>query len=237
MNPSRPLVLARSTGCGMSESITIEAGSSPLGTSRDGARGTNFAIFSQHATRVDCVCSMDQGPGMKSGGSISRLLRVRSGISTCLEVGPGQCYGYRMYGPYRPDEGHRFNSAKLLIDPYAKAISGSVDLEVQDLLGHKHLDTSATDLKPDRRDDAHGIPRSVVVDTAFDWQGDIRPETPWSKTVIYEAHVKGFTAIPPRDSTQRSVALTEVWRTLFDRVHQGARYDGGRVATGAGVCR
>jgi len=179
----------------MSESNLSESGRPyPLGASWDG-HGTNFAVFSQHATRVE-LCLYD-GPGR---GNEFRRIELEAPHGPVWHVylpgvRPGQRYGYRMHGPYRPDEGHRFNAAKLLIDPYAKAISGSVDWATP-VYGHKQ-GHDATDLKPDRRDDAHGIPRSVVVDTSFDWQGDTRLATQWSKTVIYEAHVKGFTALHP----------------------------------------
>jgi glycogen operon protein len=115
------------------------------------------------------------------------------------EVGPGAHYGYRVHGPYSPDEGHRCNPAKLLVDPYARAIRGDVDWRAPVYgypVGHEEADLAA-----DLQDSAPGVPRGVVVDDAFDWGADARPRTPWRKTILYEVHVRGFTMrhpeIPP----------------------------------------
>jgi glycogen operon protein len=111
------------------------------------------------------------------------------------EVRPGQLYGYRVYGPYEPARGHRFYPAKLLLDPYAKAIAG--EIRWSDVLfgytpGHPDADLSC-----DGRDSTASIPKCMVVDDRFDWKDDTHPQTPWNKTVIYEMHVKGFTARHP----------------------------------------
>ncbi len=112
------------------------------------------------------------------------------------DVRPGQLYGYRVYGPYQPAQGHRCNPAKLLLDPYAKAIAG--DLRWNDSLFGYSVGHPAADLSCDDRDSAASMPKCMVVDNRFDWQGDKHPRTDWNKTVIYEMHVKGFTVQHPR---------------------------------------
>ena len=114
-------------------------------------------------------------------------------------VGPGTRYGYRVYGPYEPEEGHRFNPAKLLIDPYAKAIEGNVDWDAANALPYvpDPEDPENADLERDDEDSAPAIPKSLVIDEGFDWEGDVQPRTPWNQTVIYEVHVKGFTMQHP----------------------------------------
>ncbi|MCS6927658.1 MAG: glycogen debranching protein GlgX, partial [Candidatus Binatia bacterium] len=111
------------------------------------------------------------------------------------EVRPGQRYGYRVHGSYSPQEGHRFNPAKLLLDPYAKAIAGTV--RWSDALFGYTVGHPDADLSRDERDSASGLPKCVVVDPAFSWGNDTFPRTPWHKTLIYEVHVKGFTARHP----------------------------------------
>jgi isoamylase len=165
----------------------------PLGATWDG-EGTNFSLFSEHAGRVE-VCLFDGD---------DEELRVEVPQCTAYNwhcylpgVGPGQRYGFRVHGPYTPESGHRFNPAKLLIDPYAKAIEGPVRWEQGNVLPYVPDDTDEADLEPDDEDDALAIPKCVVVDTAFDWEDDTPPRTPWNETVIYEAHVKGFTMRHP----------------------------------------
>ena len=112
-------------------------------------------------------------------------------------VGPGQYYGYRVHGPYAPADGHRFNPAKLLLDPYAKAISGSVRWD-NVLSGFPFNETGTDpDLSSDPQDSAVVMPKSVVIDSSFDWQGDRPLLTPWESTLIYECHVKGMTMLHP----------------------------------------
>jgi glycogen operon protein len=111
------------------------------------------------------------------------------------DLGPGQLYAYRVRGPYEPDRGHRFNAAKLLIDPYAKAVGR--ELRWDDAMFGYRIGDPAADRARDKRDDAAFAPLAAVVDPAFDWRGDEAPRTPWHKTVIYEAHVKGFTQRHP----------------------------------------
>ncbi len=109
-------------------------------------------------------------------------------------VGPGQRYAYRVHGPYEPEAGRRFNPTKLLIDPYAKAIDGTVDYGAANVMPYVP-DGEDADLFADDEDDADAIPKCVVVDDAFDWEDDSPPNRPWSETIIYELHVKGFTKL------------------------------------------
>jgi isoamylase len=162
----------------------------PLGATWDGA-GVNFALFSEHATGVE-LCLFD--------GDGERRIPLREQTDQVWhvylpEARPGQRYGYRVDGPWDPAQGHRFNGAKLLLDPYASAIDGSVRWS-DGLFGYEtgHPDG---DLARDDRDSAGGMPKSVVIDTAFTWGDDRPPRTPWNETVIYEVHVKGYTARHP----------------------------------------
>ena len=166
----------------------------PLGATWDGA-GVNFALFSEHATAVD-LCLFDPNDPARE------IPRVRMHEQTnqvwhvyLPEARPGLLYGYRVHGPYEPENGHRFNPAKLLLDPYARAITGSFTWHPS-LFGYR-LGDPAEDLVPDDTDSAAYMPRCVAIDPAFSWGDDRRPRTPWHKTVIYELHVKGFTARHP----------------------------------------
>jgi glycogen operon protein len=166
----------------------------PLGATWDGA-GVYFALFSEHASAVD-LCLFE------SADPTRERHRVRMSEHTNLvwhvylpEARPGLLYGYRVHGPYEPGAGHRFNAAKLLLDPYAKAIAGLVRWD--DAVFGYRIGAEEADLTPDERDSAPFVPKSVVVDSAFSW-GDDRPlRTPWHQTIIYEMHVKGFTARHP----------------------------------------
>jgi glycogen operon protein len=163
----------------------------PLGPVWDGD-GTNFSIFSENAERVE-LCLFDEH------GNEERIeLRERAAFNWhCYlpGVGPGQRYGFRMHGIYDPETGKRFNAAKLLIDPYAKAIEGAVDWDAANVLPYVPSGNADADLTPDETDSAAAVPKSVVVDPTFDWEDDdwVRPRVPWNQTVIYEVHVKGFT--------------------------------------------
>ncbi len=166
----------------------------PLGATWDG-EGVNFSIFSENATAVE-LCLFD-GP---KADKESQRIRVEERTDQVWHVyipglWPGQHYGYRVHGPYKPDEGHRFNPHKLLIDPYAKSIAGTI--EWSDAMFGYRIGDHAADLSFDTRDNAGNIPKCVVVDQAFTWGGDHLLKTPWDKTVIYEAHVKGLTARHP----------------------------------------
>jgi glycogen operon protein len=166
----------------------------PLGATWDGA-GVNFAIFSEHATGVE-VCLFDGPGGSQEMARIPVTEQTNQVWHIHLpEVRPGQRYGYRVHGPYAPNAGHRFNPAKLLLDPYAKAIDGAI--RWSDTLFGYPVGHPDADLCLDERDSAPYIPKSVVIDPAFTWGEDRPPRTPWNETVIYEIHVKGFTARHP----------------------------------------
>jgi glycogen operon protein len=163
----------------------------PLGPVWDG-EGTNFSLFSEHAEGVE-LCLFD------AEGHEERIPVVDQTAHHwhCYlpGVGPGQRYAYRVHGRYAPTEGHRFNPNKLLIDPYAKAIDGTIDWDGANVLPYTPHDeaTDDADLEPDDEDSAAAIPKGVVVDPSFDWEGDRPPRIPWTETVIYETHVKGLT--------------------------------------------
>jgi isoamylase len=162
----------------------------PLGATWDG-EGVNFSLFSENAARVE-LCLFNQE------GDDERRIEVTERTAFNWHcylpgVGPGQPYAYRVYGPYRPEDGLRFNPAKLLIDPYAKSIDGPVRWNEANVLPYVPDGTADADLEPDDEDDAYALPKSVVIDRYFDWEDDRPPRTPFAETVIYEAHVKGFT--------------------------------------------
>jgi len=165
----------------------------PLGSTWDG-EGVNFALYSEHAERVE-LCLFDISGKRET-------LRVSLPEQTDMvwhgylpEARPGQLYGYRVFGPYAPEQGHRFNHHKLLLDPYGKQIQGAIrwtDAHFGYKVGHKQEDLSF-----DRRDDAAGMPKNRVIDSAFTWGADAPPRIPWHDTLIYELHVKGFTMRHP----------------------------------------
>ncbi len=169
-------------------------GPHPLGATWDG-EGVNFSIFSEHGEAVE-LCLFDQTEAEEESERIQLPDRTDL-IWHCYlpDIRPGQLYGYRVHGPYEPEKGHRFNPHKLLIDPYAKAISGTIKWS-DALYGYPIGDTEE-DLVIDTRNSAGGMPKCVVVDQAFAW-GDDRPgRTPWNRTIIYEAHVRGMTMRNP----------------------------------------
>jgi isoamylase len=160
----------------------------PLGTTYDG-HGTNFSVFSEVAERVE-LCLFDES-GNQTG------IDLPEATAFCWHgylpgVGPGQRYGFRVHGPWVPGKGQRCNPAKLLLDPYAKAVDGRVEwneavypyqFEVPDQMNN--------------RDSSPFVPKSIVIDPAFNWEDDQHPKIPWHKTIIYETHVKGFTKTHP----------------------------------------
>jgi isoamylase len=166
----------------------------PLGATWDG-KGVNFAIYSETAEKVE-LCLFDDR-NSRSHRECIALGEVTGRVwHTYLPgIGPCQLYGYRVYGPYKPEEGLRFNPAKLLIDPYAKAICGSVNWKAP-VFGYQ-IESKDGDLSRDDGDDAWGKPKCVVIDPSFDWEGDRRPRIAWNDSIIYEVHVKGFTARHP----------------------------------------
>ncbi|HUF28688.1 MAG TPA: glycogen debranching protein GlgX [Gemmatimonadaceae bacterium] len=166
----------------------------PLGATWDG-EGVNFALFSQNATKVE-LCLFNRHEDADEFAQIT--MRERNDqIWHCYlpDIRPGQLYGYRAHGRYKPEEGHRFNPAQLLIDPYAKAISGTI--RWSDALFAYRVGSPLEDLEPSPTNSAGGLPKSIVIDPAFTWGNDRPPRTPWNRTVIYEAHVKGMTQLHP----------------------------------------
>ena len=165
----------------------------PLGATWDG-EGVNFALFSEHAEKVE-LCLFDP-KGQREVERIAMGERTDQVFHCYLpDARPGQLYGYRVHGPYAPEQGHRFNANKLLIDPYAKALSGQV--RWSDAHFGYRIDHRRSDLSFDRRDNARGMPKCRVVDPAFTWGEERRPRIPWHETVIYEMHVKGMTQLHP----------------------------------------
>jgi isoamylase len=155
-------------------------------------RGTNFAIFSEGATRVD-VCLLD------SNGNQTDCVTLREKTAFVWHgfingIKPGQLYGYRVDGPWDPLRGQRFNFNKLLVDPYAKSLSGDVDWK-QPIFPYNVADGDP--LKMDTQDSAQGVPKCVVIDGSFDWGDDCKPQTPLPDSVIYEVHVRGFSVRNP----------------------------------------
>src|SRR5882757_152971 len=164
----------------------------PLGATWTG-NGVNFAIFSEHATGVE-LCLVDNTEDAKEDVRIPLKERTDQVWHVFLpDARPGQLYGFRVSGPYDPEKGLRFNSSKLLIDPYAKAIVGAVSW-TDEMFGYV-IGGEKEDLAQDFRDDAWGVPKSVVIDFGFDWQNDERPAIPLHESVIYEVHVKGFSKL------------------------------------------
>ena len=166
----------------------------PLGAAWDG-QGVNFAIFSESATSVELCLFNHQDDAIESD---KILLRERTDqVWHCYlpDVRPGQFYGYRVHGPYDPENGNRFNPAKLLIDPYAKAISGAIKWS-NALFAYK-VGSPREDLEPDPNNSAGDVPKCVVIDPAFTWEDDRPLRVPWNRTVIYECHVKGMTKLHP----------------------------------------
>jgi len=184
----------------MAEDRHLQDGSPfPLGATWDGL-GVNFALYSAHATAVD-LCLFDAGAHRETGRLRLPCRTDQVWHGYLPGAGPGLAYGYRVHGPYEPAAGHRFNPHKLLLDPYAKQLAGRVRWS-DALFGHR-VGSARGDLSMDRRDSAAAMPKALVVDEAATWGEDRRPCTPWSDTVIYEAHLRGLTMrhpdVPPRD--------------------------------------
>jgi glycogen operon protein len=165
----------------------------PLGATWDG-KGVNFAIFSAHAERVE-LCLFD-------ASGTREIARVPLPEYTdevwhgyLPDARPGTLYGYRLYGPYEPKNGHRFNPNKLVIDPYAKALFGRFH-RTDAIFGYR-VGSPREDLSFDRRDSARAVPKCRVVDPSFHWGDDRRPARAWSETIIYETHLRGFTMQHP----------------------------------------
>lgn len=176
-------------------SIKTQPGKSyPLGSTYDG-KGVNFALFSAHAEKVE-LCLFD-----KSGAQETERYEITENDNSIWHIylpgiEPGQVYGYRVYGPYKPLEGHRFNPHKLLIDPYGKKLIGK-------LIWHKAIfgydvDSPEKDLSFSELDSAPYVPKSVVIAGDFDWSGDVRPNHKMEDTIVYETHLRGYTKLHPQ---------------------------------------
>lgn len=166
----------------------------PLGATCN-AEGVNFALYAENAEAVELYLFSDPND-VASATKIKIKERTHHIWHIFVpEIKPGQLYGYRVHGEYNPEEGKRYNPNKLLIDPYAKAIAGTIDWN-ESLYGYKPGDEKE-DLSFSELDSAPYIPKSVVTNCEFDWEGDKAPKVPYHKSVIYEAHVKGFTKLHP----------------------------------------
>lgn len=164
-----------------------------LGANWDG-EGTNFAIFSAHAQRVELCLFDDKGTETERITLPEYTNEIWHGYVP--GIAPGQRYGYRVHGPYDPAHGHRFNPNKLLIDPYARELDGEIDWSTAQF-GYDTL-SEEKDLSFSEEDSAGGMPKSVVVDPkAYDWGSDSKPGIAWTNTIFYETHVKGFTQLHP----------------------------------------
>lgn len=168
----------------------IERGAAyPLGATYDGG-GTNFAVFSANATQIE-LCLFDPS----GRNEITRIAlpectnQIWHGYVPGLPA--GSLYGFRAHGPYAPEQGHRFNAYKLLLDPYARQLQGQ--LRWADALYGYRVSSQRADLSFDRRDSAPAMPKAVVVDACFNWHDERRPAIPWNKTIFYEGHVRGLT--------------------------------------------
>ena len=188
----------------------------PLGATWDGT-GVNFAIFSEHATKVE-LCLFDSHEDKKEKSKIVLPERTDMVWHAYLpDAEPGQLYGYRVHGPYEPQNGHRFNPNKIILDPYAKGIGRTLIWD-DSVFGYQ---AGQDDLTFDDRDNAAFCPLGAVIDTAFTWGDDRPPHTPWHKTLIYEAHVRGLTMQHPgvpedRRGTYSALASEPIINHLLD---------------------
>src|SRR4051812_30866939 len=166
----------------------------PKGATWDG-KGVNFALFSAHATKVE-LCLFDSGATRETARIELPEYRDEIWHGYVPDIGPGTFYGFRVHGPYKPDEGHRFNPNKLLLDPYARATIGELRWDPA-VFGYK-LETQ-DDTTFDERDSAPFMPKSVVVDADFDWKREkVWKPVPWDRAIVYETHVRGYTKLHPK---------------------------------------
>ncbi|MDQ0392975.1 glycogen debranching protein GlgX [Labrys monachus] len=196
-------------------SRTVESGSSiRLGANWDG-EGTNFAIFSAHADSVE-LCLFDPRSGKETERITLPEYTDEIWHGYLPGVGPGTLYGYRVHGAFEPENGHRFNPNKLLIDPYARALHG--ELEWSSAQFGYLFDAEEKDLSFNEEDSAGGMPKCIVVDPGeYDWKGDAKPRIPWTRTIFYETHVRGFTKLHP--------AIPEALRGTFEGMGDKAVVD------------
>jgi isoamylase len=166
----------------------------PLGATYDGS-GVNFAIYAEHAHAIE-LCLFD---GVDAAGENERIrLRELTGFvrhGYVPGLAPGQVYGYRVEGPYEPLHGHRFNPHKLLLDPYARAVGGTLDWKGP-IFGYR-IGDPGMDVSYSEEDSAPAVPKGIVIDDSFDWEGDSLLRVPLHESIIYEVHVKGFTMLHP----------------------------------------
>ena len=206
----------------------------PRGATWDGA-GVNFALFSANATKVE-VCLFDKSGEME-------LQRIDLPEYTdeiwhgyVPDLGPGTLYGYRVSGPYAPEEGHRFNPNKLLLDPYACSHIGELKWDPA-VFGYT-IGSKDADLSFDKRDSAPFVPKCVVVDPAFEWrERTARHQVPWDRTILYEAHVRGFTKLHPAvPENERGHFCRPVASEGIEYIKAlGHHFD--RTVAGANLCR
>ena len=157
-------------------------------------KGVNFALYADNATSIDlCLYKSLDDPKETRHRLMERTHHIWH--IYIPNLAPGQLYGYRVHGPYDPMNGHRYNHHKLLIDPYAKAISGNI-IWHESLFGYE-INHPAKDLSFSKTDSAPYVPKSVVINPYFDWEDDTPPRVPYHKTIIYETHIKGFTQQHP----------------------------------------
>jgi len=174
--------------------ITYPGKPFPLGATWDG-EGVNFTLYSENATGVDlCLFNGVHDEVESAQIPITEYSELIWHIYI-PDLKPGQLYGFRVYGPYEPEKGHRFNPNKLLVDPYAKAIAGTIDWN-DSLFGYE-VGNPQEDLSFSKTNSAPFIPKAVVIDHNFDWGDDKSPSIPYYRSIIYEAHVKGFTKLHP----------------------------------------
>ncbi|MEO5976849.1 MAG: glycogen debranching protein GlgX [Chryseolinea sp.] len=164
----------------------------PLGATYT-KEGVNFALFAENATKIE-LCLFKNAHAKKEFRTVTLWERTHQVWHVFLPgIEPGQLYGYRVHGPYEPSAGLRYNAHKLLIDPYAKSIGGTI--QWNDALFGYDVHSNEKDLSFSTADNASYIPKSVVIDSAFDWEGVVGPDIPYEETIIYELHVKGFTQL------------------------------------------
>ena len=182
----------------------------PLGPTWDG-RGTNFSLFSENAERVE-LCLFD-GPTTPRRASRWSSARPTTGTATCPAIGPGQRYGYRVHGPYEPEEGHRFNPVQAADRPVREGDRGSRSSGTQaNTLPYIPDDTDVADLEPDDEDDAEAIPKGVRRRPGFDWEGDRPPRRPWTRDDHLRGARQGLHEAAPRACARTCAAPTPAWR-------------------------
>ena len=177
-----------------SDDIHLREGRPQTGGAQCDGKGTNFALFSAYATKVE-LCLFDEGANRETHRIALPEYTDQIWHGYLDNVRPGTIYGYRVHGPYEPEQGHRFNPNKLLLDPYAGGYYGELQWNPA-LFGYQM--ESQDDLTFDERDSAPFMPKCTVCDPNFDWKGSpVRPSVPWDDTILYELHVKGFTKLHP----------------------------------------